>query len=92
MTVKKKTGLTVKKRSTTSKPEAQIIIEGEAWRTTDPDLQATKVDGKYTNSFLLRLNSWEIGALSEIAKNEGRSTQQQARLILRNALKQTILK
>ena len=91
MTEKKKTGLTIKKRSTESKPEAQIIIEGEAWRTTDPDAQATKVDGKYINSFLLRLNPWEIGALSEIAKNEGRSTQQQARLILREALKQVIL-
>ncbi|MBA1447005.1 MAG: hypothetical protein M3H12_20530 [Chromatiales bacterium] len=66
---------------------AKQIIEGEAWRAGDPAGPPTKEGAKYTESFLLRLNEWEMGALTEVAKEEGRSAQQQARLILRGALK-----
>ncbi|MEJ1390452.1 MAG: hypothetical protein RPU34_06090 [Candidatus Sedimenticola sp. (ex Thyasira tokunagai)] len=69
---------------------AKAIIEGEAWRAVDPDAPPAKDGTKYTNSFLLRLNDWEMGALMEAAKEEGRSAQQQARLILRQALKEMI--
>ncbi|MCM8921838.1 MAG: hypothetical protein LC540_17505 [Candidatus Thiodiazotropha sp.] len=71
---------------------AKKIIEGEGWKTTDPDAPATKIADKYVNAFLLRLNEWEMGALTEAAKGQGRSAQQQARLMLRQALKVMISK
>ncbi|MCG8076805.1 MAG: hypothetical protein N0E55_10135 [Candidatus Thiodiazotropha taylori] len=84
--------LTAKKPAGKRASAAKQIIEGEAWRATDPDAPPTKEGTKYTNSFLLRLNDWEMGALMEAAKEEGRSAQQQARLILRQALKEMISK
>jgi|GEM_PF-4043715 hypothetical protein len=87
-----KTGLSAKRPSTKKTSAAQAIIEGEGWKTTDPEAPATKEKDKYINAFLLRLNEWEMGALSMVAKGEGRSAQQQARLLLRAALKDMILK
>ncbi|MES9844893.1 MAG: hypothetical protein ABW131_09635 [Candidatus Sedimenticola sp. 6PFRAG5] len=82
--------LSKKKPTHRRESAAKQIIEGEAWKTADPDAPATKNDNKYVNAFLLRLNDWEMGALSEAAKGQGRSAQQQARLILRQALKELI--
>lgn len=78
----------------TKQPEsqAQKILKGEAWKVGDPDAKGTKENGKYVNTFLMRFNIWEIGALTQVAKEEGRSVQQQARLMLRDALKSAISK
>lgn len=66
---------------------AQEIIEGNAWRTADPSAPpARDPDGKYVQTFLLRLNEWEIGALAAAAKSGDRSAQQTARRLLRHGL------
>jgi hypothetical protein len=85
--------LSAKKPTGTHKTEAQARIEGTAWHFCDPNAPPKKDEkGKYINTFLLRLNEWEQGALSEIAKANGRSAQQQAREILRSTLKKMISK
>ena len=81
-----------KKQSQAARSPAQEIIEGDAWRSAEPDAPATNVDGKYPNAFLMRFNDWEFGALQAMARAEDRSVQKTARRLLRQALKAAVEK
>ena len=80
-------GVAKKKARRDTPNAAQAIIEGDAWRAADPRAPAARDDqGRYVQTFLLRLNPWEIGALAVVAKQQERSAQATARRLLREAL------